>query len=71
MQQFWNTVIFPPSLNFIYLFFFYFRKCATISAHYGMSNEFDNLTLSLCKFTMLLNPLEVKNSASFFKFDCE
>lgn len=27
-----------------------------------MSNEFDNLTLSLCKFTMLLNPVEVRIS---------
>nr|XP_018903871.1 PREDICTED: Golgi-specific brefeldin A-resistance guanine nucleotide exchange factor 1 [Bemisia tabaci] len=32
-----------------------FRKCATISAHYGMSNEFDNLTVSLCKFSTLLS----------------
>ncbi|KAJ9591988.1 hypothetical protein L9F63_001500, partial [Diploptera punctata] len=32
-----------------------FRKCAMISAHYGMSNDFDNLVISLCKFTTLLN----------------
>lgn len=37
------------------------RKCATISAHYGMSNEFDYLTLSLCKFTTLLSPFDVSN----------
>ncbi|XP_014241483.1 Golgi-specific brefeldin A-resistance guanine nucleotide exchange factor 1 [Cimex lectularius] len=30
-----------------------FRKCAMISAHYGMSNDFDNLIVSLCKFTTL------------------
>ncbi|CAH1405648.1 unnamed protein product [Nezara viridula] len=30
-----------------------FRKCAMISAHYGMSNDFDNLIVSLCKYTML------------------
>ena len=32
-----------------------FRKCATISAHYGMSDVFDNLVISLCKFTTLLS----------------
>lgn len=31
-----------------------FRKCAMISAHYGMSDVFDNLVISLCKFTTLL-----------------
>lgn len=31
-----------------------------ISAHYGMSNEFDNLIVSLCKFTTLLSSNEVK-----------
>ncbi|MGH0126606.1 UNVERIFIED_CONTAM: hypothetical protein FKN15_035567 [Acipenser sinensis] len=30
-----------------------FRKCAMISAHYGMSDVFDNLIISLCKFTTL------------------
>ncbi|GLH14697.1 Golgi-specific brefeldin A-resistance guanine nucleotide exchange factor 1 [Gryllus bimaculatus] len=35
-----------------------FRKCAMISAHYGMSNDFDNLVISLCKFTTLLNSAE-------------
>uniref|UniRef100_A0A1B6C7R4 SEC7 domain-containing protein n=2 Tax=Clastoptera arizonana TaxID=38151 RepID=A0A1B6C7R4_9HEMI len=35
-----------------------FRKCAMISAHYGMSNEFDNLIVSLCKFTTLINSNE-------------
>ncbi|CAG7832914.1 unnamed protein product [Allacma fusca] len=32
-----------------------FRKCATISAHYSMSDVFDNLVISLCKFTTLLS----------------
>ncbi|XP_067141452.1 Golgi-specific brefeldin A-resistance guanine nucleotide exchange factor 1 [Centruroides vittatus] len=32
-----------------------FRKCAMISAHYGMSDVFDNLVISLCKFTTLLS----------------
>jgi golgi-specific brefeldin A-resistance guanine nucleotide exchange factor 1 len=36
-----------------------FRKCAMISAHYGMSNDFDNLIISLCKFTTLVNSTEV------------
>ncbi|KAK2190131.1 hypothetical protein NP493_86g03025 [Ridgeia piscesae] len=35
-----------------------FRKCATISAHYGMSDVFDNLVISLCKFTTLLSSAE-------------
>ncbi|KAL0274869.1 UNVERIFIED_CONTAM: hypothetical protein PYX00_002898 [Menopon gallinae] len=35
-----------------------FRKCAMISAHYGMSNDFDNLAISLCKFTNLINSVE-------------
>ncbi|NWX48524.1 GBF1 factor, partial [Steatornis caripensis] len=30
-----------------------FRKCAMISAHYGLSDVFDNLIISLCKFTSL------------------
>ncbi|XP_043911932.1 Golgi-specific brefeldin A-resistance guanine nucleotide exchange factor 1 isoform X2 [Protopterus annectens] len=30
-----------------------FRKCATISAQYGLSDVFDNLIISLCKFTAL------------------
>ncbi|KAM6390789.1 Golgi-specific brefeldin A-resistance guanine nucleotide exchange factor 1 isoform 3-T3 [Pluvialis apricaria] len=30
-----------------------FRKCAMISAHYGLSDVFDNLIISLCKFTAL------------------
>ncbi|CAL9688281.1 unnamed protein product [Knipowitschia caucasica] len=30
-----------------------FRKCATIAAHYGFSDVFDNLIISLCKFTTL------------------
>jgi len=37
----------------------YYRKCATISAHYGMSDVFDNLVISLCKFTTLLSSAEV------------
>uniref|UniRef100_A0A3P8UJW0 Golgi-specific brefeldin A-resistance guanine nucleotide exchange factor 1 n=1 Tax=Cynoglossus semilaevis TaxID=244447 RepID=A0A3P8UJW0_CYNSE len=30
-----------------------FRKCAMVAAHYGFSNVFDNLIISLCKFTTL------------------
>ncbi|NXD15099.1 GBF1 factor, partial [Nothocercus nigrocapillus] len=30
-----------------------FRKCAMISAHHGLSDVFDNLIISLCKFTAL------------------
>ncbi|XP_071953967.1 Golgi-specific brefeldin A-resistance guanine nucleotide exchange factor 1-like isoform X2 [Antedon mediterranea] len=32
-----------------------FRKCAMISAHYGLSDVFDNLVISLCKFTTLMS----------------
>lgn len=45
-----------------YTFFFKLeisRKCAVISAHYGMSNDFDNLIISLCKFTTLITTSEV------------
>jgi len=33
-----------------------------ISAHYGMSDVFDNLVISLCKFTTLLTSTDVSNS---------
>ena len=39
----------------------FFRKCAMISAHYGMSDVFDNLVISLCKFTTLLSAVEVSH----------
>uniref|UniRef100_A0A914VU46 SEC7 domain-containing protein n=2 Tax=Plectus sambesii TaxID=2011161 RepID=A0A914VU46_9BILA len=31
-----------------------YRKCAAIAAHYGMSDVFDNLIISLCKFSTLM-----------------
>lgn len=37
-----------------------FSKCARIAAHYSMSDVFDNLVISLCKFTTLLTTREVK-----------
>lgn len=30
-----------------------YRKCAMVAAHYAMSDVFDNLVISLCKFTSL------------------
>jgi brefeldin A-resistance guanine nucleotide exchange factor 1 len=33
-----------------------------ILAHYGMSSAYDNLVISLCKFTMLLNTAETPNN---------
>ena len=36
-----------------------FSKCARIAAYYLMSDVFDNLVISLCKFTTLLNSREV------------
>ncbi|XP_027051374.1 Golgi-specific brefeldin A-resistance guanine nucleotide exchange factor 1-like [Pocillopora damicornis] len=41
-----------------------FRKCALISAHYSLSDVFDNLVISLCKFTSLLTPPETGESLS-------
>ncbi|CAF3574167.1 unnamed protein product [Rotaria sordida] len=35
-----------------------FNKCARIAAYYYMSDVFDNLVISLCKFTTLLNNRE-------------
>lgn len=37
-----------------------FSKCARIAAHYLMTDVFDNLVISLCKFTTLLNSREVR-----------
>ncbi|XP_069466354.1 Golgi-specific brefeldin A-resistance guanine nucleotide exchange factor 1 [Ambystoma mexicanum] len=42
-----------------------FRKCAMISAHYGLSDVFDNLIISLCKFTAL-NSESVENLPADF-----
>ncbi|XP_053357596.1 Golgi-specific brefeldin A-resistance guanine nucleotide exchange factor 1 isoform X4 [Clarias gariepinus] len=42
-----------------------FRKCAMISAHYGFSDVFDNLIISLCKFTTL-NSESVENLPTVF-----
>ena len=38
-----------------------FSKCARIAAYYCMSDVFDNLIISLCKFTTLLNSREVRS----------
>ena len=37
-----------------------------ISAHYGISDVFDNLVISLCKFTTLLSSAEVKYINSYY-----
>ncbi|XP_028936567.1 Golgi-specific brefeldin A-resistance guanine nucleotide exchange factor 1 isoform X2 [Ornithorhynchus anatinus] len=42
-----------------------FRKCAMISAHYGLSDVFDNLIISLCKFTALSSE-SIENLPSMF-----
>ncbi|XP_064923548.1 Golgi-specific brefeldin A-resistance guanine nucleotide exchange factor 1 isoform X3 [Columba livia] len=42
-----------------------FRKCAMISAHYGLSDVFDNLIISLCKFTAL-NSESIENLPTVF-----
>ncbi|MFH4973909.1 hypothetical protein AB6A40_000618 [Gnathostoma spinigerum] len=35
-----------------------YRKCASIAAHYGMSDVFDNLIIHLCKFSTLMTSTE-------------
>lgn len=42
-----------------------FRKCAVIAAHYGCSDVFDNLIISLCKFTTLASE-SVENLPTVF-----
>ncbi|XP_061693905.1 Golgi-specific brefeldin A-resistance guanine nucleotide exchange factor 1 isoform X2 [Syngnathoides biaculeatus] len=42
-----------------------FRKCAKIAAHYGFNDVFDNLIISLCKFTTLSSEL-VENLPTVF-----
>ena len=57
-QNCWYTIRFVISQSFSKLSFYYpfvfCRKCALISAHYNQSDVFDNLVISLCKFTSLL-----------------
>ena len=43
-----------------------FHKCASVSAHYGLSDVFDNLIISLCKFTGLLATGEVMEYGFLF-----
>jgi brefeldin A-resistance guanine nucleotide exchange factor 1 len=40
-----------------------FKKCAGISAHYGLSDVFDNIIVTLCKFTSLSDQSETSTSA--------
>jgi golgi-specific brefeldin A-resistance guanine nucleotide exchange factor 1 len=48
-----------------------FSKCARIAAYYSASDVFDNLVISLCKFTTLLNSREVpcRNCRDWSTFD--
>ena len=41
------------------LLLFLFSMCASVAAHYNLSQVCDKLVISLCKFTTLLNPPEV------------
>ena len=36
-----------------------YSKCASVAAHFEVKEVFDNLIISLCKFTTLLNLHEV------------
>lgn len=42
-----------------------FSKCASIAAHYELTEVFDNLIISLCKFTTLLTTPEPASSVAF------
>ncbi|CAB4059242.1 GBF1 [Lepeophtheirus salmonis] len=42
-----------------------FQKCATIAAHYSMIDVFDNLIISLCKFTTLLSVENLNKNSPF------
>lgn len=59
IQDTWVVSLFLKVPSIIMWALSVFRKCAMISAHYGMSNDFDNLIVSLCKFTTLVNSNEV------------
>jgi len=41
-----------------------FRKCAQVAAFYMMSDVFDNIVISLCKFTALSNQMDVSQPGS-------
>ncbi|XP_065181030.1 Golgi-specific brefeldin A-resistance guanine nucleotide exchange factor 1-like [Sycon ciliatum] len=44
-----------------------FKKCASVAAHFQLSDVFDKLIIALCKFTLLLNPPDSTESfASIF-----
>lgn len=53
--------------HYLTVYFCLCRKCAMIAAHYGFSNVFDNLIISLCKFTTLSN--EVRLHDNELQFD--
>ncbi|CAG9537440.1 unnamed protein product [Cercopithifilaria johnstoni] len=42
-----------------------YRKCASIAAHYGMSDVFDNLIIHLCKFSTLMSTSEEQIAIAF------
>ena len=42
-------------------------QCASVAAHYELREVFDNLVISLCKFTTLLNTHEVTMATSCYK----
>ena len=42
-------------------------QCASVAAHYELREVFDNLIISLCKFTTLLNTHEVTMATSCYK----
>lgn len=41
-----------------------------IAAHYGFSDVFDNLIISLCKFTTLSSEVKLRILSSFLNYSC-
>lgn len=54
-----DRLVYADLLHY-FLFSSFPRKCAMISAHYGLSDVFDNLIISLCKFTALSSEVSLK-----------
>ena len=44
---------------YMYVSFNFHSKCASVAARYELKEVFDNLIITLCKFTALLNTHEV------------
>ena len=57
----------PPSSSLILPLLPPHSQCASVAAHYELREVFDNLVISLCKFTTLLNTHEVTMATSHYQ----